>query len=90
MKEEIKGNIILITGIGLMAFPAIIAILTIFGIFVPVIFPPTGMPLDVTPLVNALSWWLMLVLIMYIATRVIDWGIDYLKNINQGDKNTNE
>jgi hypothetical protein len=77
-----KGKLLLLLGAFLMAFPAVIAILTIFGVMIPVVFPPTGKPLDVMPLVNALTWWLMLILLLYIGTRVIDWSIKYLREEN--------
>ena len=77
--DKKKGKIILIIGIILIGIPAIIALLTIFGIITPVIFRPTGKPLDVMPLINVLCWFLMLVILIYVGTRIIDWGINYLR-----------
>ncbi|MHA1269791.1 MAG: hypothetical protein ACTSPY_08415 [Candidatus Helarchaeota archaeon] len=80
MNKQDKGTIFLIIGISLVIFPAVIAILTIFGLIQPIIFPPTGKPLDVMPLINVLGWYLMLLLILYVGSRIVDWSIKYLKS----------
>ena len=86
LKSETKAIGILLIGVILVIFPAIIAILTIFGVIQPIIFQPTGKPLDIMPLVNVLCWYLMLLIVLYVGSRTFDWSINYMKNI-RSDKN---
>ncbi|NVM31011.1 MAG: hypothetical protein HWN65_19375 [Candidatus Helarchaeota archaeon] len=79
-EQEKKRKIILWIGAGLLILTAGFAILVLTGVITPVIFPPTGEPLDVSPLSSALVVFLMLIIILYVGTRVLDFGLKYPKN----------
>ncbi len=85
-EQEKKRKIILWLGAGLLGVSAGFAILILTGIITPNIFPPTGEPLDINPLSSALATFLMLIVIMYIGTRVLDFGLKYSKDENKPKK----
>ena len=80
MDKKIIKKLLLIIGIFLISLSALIAILTLLGIVQPSIFPTTGKPLDVIPLVNVICWFLMLLIILYVGSRIIDWSIKYMSS----------
>ncbi|MHA1310884.1 MAG: hypothetical protein ACTSQO_08110 [Candidatus Helarchaeota archaeon] len=80
MNKKNKGLIFLLIGVSLVIFPAVIATLTLFGLVEPIIFPPTGKPLDLMPFINVLGWFLMLLIILYTGSRIVDWSIKYLRS----------
>jgi hypothetical protein len=55
----------------------VFAILVLTGIITPSIFPPTGNLLDVNPLSSGLLTFLMLIVLLYIGTRILDFGLKY-------------
>lgn len=81
MAEENKKRMyILWAGAGLLGATAIFAILVLTGVITPIIFPPTGLPLDVSPLASAIVTFLMLIILIYVSTRVLDFGLKYPKD----------
>ena len=78
-KEKMR-RIIFWIGAGILGTTAIFAILVLTGIVTPIIFPPTGLPLDVSPLSSALITFLMLIILIYVGTRILDFGLKYKKD----------
>ena len=81
MSDQTKTRkYILWTGAGLLGATAIFAILVLSGVITPIIFPPTGLPLDVSPLSSAFVTFLMLIILIYVSTRLLDFGLKYPKD----------
>ena len=77
--KEKKGRIILWTGAGVLILTAVFAILVLTGVITPNIFPPSGSLLDVNPLSSGLLTFLMLIILIYVGTRILDFGLKYGK-----------
>ncbi len=77
-KEEIRKYILWI-GSGLLISTAVFAVLFLTGVLTPNIFQPTGQPLDPSPLASTLIIFFLLVILIYIGTRVLDFGLKYGK-----------
>ncbi|NVM55039.1 MAG: hypothetical protein HWN66_15140 [Candidatus Helarchaeota archaeon] len=82
-EKGIKRKYILWTGAGLLGFTVVFAVLVLTGVITPVIFPPTGEPLDVSPLSSAFVTFLMLIILIYVGTRVLDFGLKYSNEDNE-------
>jgi ABC-type multidrug transport system fused ATPase/permease subunit len=80
MDKERKSRFILWIGAGLLGTTVVFAILVLTGVIVPNIFPPTGNLLDVNPLSSGLLTFLMLIILLYVGTRVLDFGLKYRKD----------
>jgi len=74
-----KGEYILLAGAGLLIFIVIFTILILTGVITPAIFPSTGEVLDVNPLSSTLLTFLMLIVLLYVSTRILDFGLKYRK-----------
>ncbi len=72
-----KSDLILIIGAAMLTTSAIFSILILTGVLSPNIFPPTGEILDVNPLASAFFCFLLLVVIIYVGTRILDFGLKY-------------
>jgi len=81
-----KGEYILWIGAGLLGTVAILAFLILIGVVKPNIFPPTGDILDVNPLSSGLLTFLLLVVLLYVGTRVLDFGLKYRKLEDESSK----
>jgi len=79
MDKDKKSRYILWTGAALLGTTAIFAILVLVGAITPNIFPPTGNLLDVNPLSSGLLTFLMLIVLLYVGTRILDFGLKYRK-----------
>ncbi|HUX98551.1 MAG TPA: hypothetical protein VMV49_03300 [Candidatus Deferrimicrobium sp.] len=77
--KEKKSKYILWIGAGLLITTVTLAILILIGLITPNIFPPTGDLLDVNPLASGLLTFLMLIILLYVGTRVLDFGLKYRK-----------
>lgn len=78
-KKKRKSDYILFTGAILLAITAIFAILILIGVIKPNIFPPSGSLLDPNPLSSGLLTFLMLVILLYVGSKVLDFGLKYRK-----------
>ncbi len=74
-----KSDYILLSGAILLGTTVVFTLLILTGIITPNIFPPTGELLDVNPLTSALITFLMLIILLYVGTRVLDFGLKYRK-----------
>jgi ABC-type multidrug transport system fused ATPase/permease subunit len=86
MDKEKKSRFILWIGAGLLGTTVVFAILVLTGVIVPNIFPPTGNLLDVNPLSSGLLTFLMLIILIYVSTRVLDFGLKYRKEPDQKEE----
>lgn len=77
MDKEKTSRYILWIGAALLGTVVVFAILVLVGVVTPNIFPPTGNPLDVNPLCSALLTFLMLIVLLYVGTRVLNFGLKY-------------
>jgi len=89
MDKAKKSRIILWIGAGLLGTTAVFAILVLTGVIVPSIFPPTGNLLDVNPLSSGLLTFLMLIVLLYVSTRVLDFGLKYRREPDQKETSDN-
>lgn len=76
-QKEKRRTFIFWIGAALLGTCAIFALLVLIGAVTPNVFPPTGEPLDVSPLSSALVTFLMLIILIYVGTRVLDFGLKY-------------
>lgn len=86
MDKETKGSCILWIGAGLLGATTVFAILVLIGVITPKIFPPTGNLLDVNPLSSGLLTFFMLIVLLYVGSRVLDFGLKYRKELDQQEK----
>lgn len=77
MDKDKTSRYILWIGAALLGTTAVFAILVLVGVIAPNIFPPTGEPLDANPLSSGLLTFLMLIVLLYVGTRVLDFGLKY-------------
>lgn len=84
-KEEIRKYILWL-GSALLISTVVFAILFLTGVLSPNIFPPTGQPLDPSPLASVLFIFFLLIVIMYVSTRILDFGLKYGKEVSQSTK----
>ncbi|MDD1779373.1 MAG: hypothetical protein LUQ65_14495 [Candidatus Helarchaeota archaeon] len=77
MDKDKTSRYILWIGAALLGTTVVFAILLLGGVIAPNIFPPTGEPLDVNPLSSALLTFLLLIVLLYVGTRVLDFGLKY-------------
>ena len=78
--REKKSKYILWIGASLLVTTVIFTILILTGVITPNIFPTTGDLLDVNPLSSGLLTFLMLIILLYVGTRVLDFGLKYRKD----------
>jgi len=74
-----KSDYILLIGTIILGMTIVFAILILTGIITPNIFPPSGSILDINPLSSGLLTFLMLVILLYVGSRVLDFGLKYRK-----------
>ena len=86
MDKEKKSFYIILIGTSLMGFATIFTILILTGILIPQIFPPTGQPLDLSPLTSALLTFLLLSIIVYVGNKVIGYGLKLKENEKETSK----
>lgn len=77
MDKDKTSRYILWIGAALLGTTTVFAILVLSGVIAPNIFPPTGEPLDTSPLSSALLTFLLLIVLLYVGTRVLDFGLKY-------------
>ncbi|MFX1294816.1 MAG: hypothetical protein ACFFD2_08180 [Promethearchaeota archaeon] len=86
-EKEKRRKYILWTGAGLLILTAVLAVLILTGFITPNIFPPTGSLLDINPLSSGLLTFLMLIILIYVGTRILDFGLKYGKEDSESKKN---
>ncbi len=85
-ENQKKGDIILWIGAGILLGTVVLAVLILFGVIKPNIFPMTGDILDVNPLSSGLLTFLLLIVLIYVGTRVLDFGLKYRRDENESTK----
>ncbi|MHA1267139.1 MAG: hypothetical protein ACTSRS_18005 [Candidatus Helarchaeota archaeon] len=91
MQDKAKlQRIIFWIGAAFLGIAALFAILVLTGLVTPIIFTPTGEPLDVSPLSSALVTFLMLIVLIYVGTRILDFGLKYGKSEKNLEKSQTE
>ncbi|MFX1299177.1 MAG: hypothetical protein ACFFD2_30490 [Promethearchaeota archaeon] len=78
-----KSDYILLVGAAVLILTATFAILILVGAITPNIFPTSGELLDVNPLSSGLVTFLMLIILLYVATRILDFGLKYRREENE-------
>ncbi|MHA1131262.1 MAG: hypothetical protein ACTSRC_03200 [Candidatus Helarchaeota archaeon] len=75
-----KGDMILWSGAVILIGTVVLAVLILLGVIQPNIFPMTGGILDINSLSSGLLTFLLLIVMIYVGTRVLDFGLKYRRD----------